>query len=692
MTLWNTSPGGRSAGRVTPRCRIRLAAVLFRTRLVLLLALPTLLPLVPAAGAGSTLERGLGKPVAEQLEEEIGLVKDPALARWVEAVGSRIVQADGRPPQEYTFRILDADDVNAFAIPGGYIYVTLGLLRFVDSEDELAAVVGHELAHVTAHHGLKQLKRDLLLTLGLSLLRGHVSELTSTLGQLGGVLYSLRHSRGAEAEADAQGIQKVARSGYDPVAMVTFLRKLNEKEKNKPSRLEIYFMTHPPTTERLAKASSHPEVGRRNLAVRRAAGRGLAERGLYRQAIAVYEEVLAREPADAALHLEVARLWEQIGRPDRAREERSRARALGAKLPVLAPAPVPPAPALASRAAVSTALTQVGRAHQRLRDDRDRRVRQAGEVRRDLAQRKREFTRLLRTLDTLASRVAASDAVRAEMLHDIGLAVANVERAMGRIEATAEAGATVTDRLLECGEELTAHLRAGRADLPLVATAESYETATTRGAADLDEGLGQCRQVLKLVDTAIRLCHVAARDMVEGSTLPPPLLLTRFGQIRARIQAAAGAAKAALETAESAGHRADAAEARQRVVALDLLGQRAPAAQRPALFALLARRHGVPAAQAAALAAAGAPLGQAAAELLLGMAVRVPLKTPAPDDPAAAADPRPVTPLPVDEGRERGVPLAPLNICLRLLALDVARECADTAAPTERAGEETAAR
>src|SRR5947209_4962601 len=120
-----------------------------------------------AGDIGKDLERGLGKMVAEELESTYGVVDDPLLAGWVDRVGQRLAAVSGRTDVKYRFRVLDSDDVNAVAAPGGFIYINRGTLRFVESEDELAAVMGHEVGHVAGKHAIKQLTAQVIGTLAM---------------------------------------------------------------------------------------------------------------------------------------------------------------------------------------------------------------------------------------------------------------------------------------------------------------------------------------------------------------------------------------------------------------------------------------------------------------------------------------------------------------------------------------------
>lgn len=639
------------------------------------------------APAQSPGDRALGNQAAEQLEEELGVLRDPALAGWVERIGTEVVRADGGDPRRFTFRILDVDDINAFALPGGYVYATKGLLRFVESEDELAAVIGHEVAHITAHHGSKQLKREILLGLALAFLRGHVPGIVSTLGEMGGALFSLKHSRGDEAEADALGVVKTARAGYDPLAMVQFLQKLADNEKSKPSHFQIYFMTHPPTSERLEQAKRLAENDPGNVEVRVTVAECLARRGLYRQAIRRYEEAMARRPQDAALHLAAAACWQQLGEHERAREERNRARALGASVPEPDTSlhPVAAISTPVEAAAVTTAMAAVERARQALVAGREKRGTLAAAALRGVEDSKRHFRALLGTLNSVSASTTGLDLARLQLLRRIGLAVADLERAITRVESIAAEGEGTPERLIDTASLLADRLAESPVDAGLYQAARAFPGTSARAAAEAERALSGCRETLRLIDGALRACQGAALDLQECSFLSTTFLLARLGHVDSRIRAAASGAAAARRSAEKSGTLVDAAEARRRILALDLLGQRLPPGQRPAACALLSRRFALPEAQTAPLAADTATLGRSAAALLLGLAESASRENPSPkgksdDSPLLVADTPPVKPLSLELAMERRVPLEPLNIALRAYALDLVRE-SETAAP-----------
>jgi len=165
-----------------------------------------------------TQEIAMGRESDPQVRQEYGIAEGAALQNYVETVGRKLVQVSHRPNLEWHFAVVDSPVVNAFAIPGGYVYVTRGLLAYLTNEAELAGVMGHEVGHVTARHSVRQITREQLAQIGL----GVGGALSPVLGQFGNVAQSglglvfLRFSRDDEREADQLGIEYAARAAYDP--------------------------------------------------------------------------------------------------------------------------------------------------------------------------------------------------------------------------------------------------------------------------------------------------------------------------------------------------------------------------------------------------------------------------------------------------------------------------------------------
>ncbi len=200
-------------------------------------------------------EVALGRQMSMELDRRTPLVGDPIVTEFVNRVAQNIVlHSDAKVP--FTVKVVDANEVNAFALPGGFLYVNRGLLEAADNEAEVAGVMAHEIAHVAARHGIEQASKGQLLQWGsLPLiffggLGGYVIQ------QVAGIalpLTFLKFSRGAEKEADRLGAQYMWASGYDPNALITFFEKLQAQERRKPGTLEKIFSTHPMTGDRISE-------------------------------------------------------------------------------------------------------------------------------------------------------------------------------------------------------------------------------------------------------------------------------------------------------------------------------------------------------------------------------------------------------------------------------------------------------
>ncbi|MEP6913169.1 MAG: M48 family metallopeptidase, partial [bacterium] len=217
--------------------------------------------------SGSTeKEVRMGRELAAEVDRQAKFIDDPAITEYVNRVGQNIVlHSDARIP--FTIKVIDSDEVNAFALPGGFFYVNKGLLLVADNEAEVAGVMAHEIAHVAARHAVEnQTKANLLeyLALGGSIFLGGIPGMiyqnTAGLGLMG---MFMKFSRGAEEEADKLGVQYMYAAGYDPSAMATMFEKLEAKNKKKPGLIAKAFATHPAPPERraaaLALAARFPE-------------------------------------------------------------------------------------------------------------------------------------------------------------------------------------------------------------------------------------------------------------------------------------------------------------------------------------------------------------------------------------------------------------------------------------------------
>lgn len=204
-------------------------------------------------GGSQAKEVALGRQLALQVEQQAKLVEDPIITEYVNRVGQNVVlHSDAKVP--FTIKVIDSDEVNAFALPGGFFFVNKGLILAADNESELAGVMAHEIAHVAARHAMENQGKGTLINYGA--LAGIIfgGPIVSTILQNGGGilagLASLKFSRGAEIEADNLGVQYLYASGYDPTAMSTMFEKLASRNKKKPGSLAKLFTSHPQSTDR----------------------------------------------------------------------------------------------------------------------------------------------------------------------------------------------------------------------------------------------------------------------------------------------------------------------------------------------------------------------------------------------------------------------------------------------------------
>ena len=204
-------------------------------------------------------EIALGKQLATQVAQNAKIVNDPVISEYVNRVGQNLVRnSDAKVP--FTIKVIDTEEVNAFALPGGFFFVNSGLILKADTEAELAGVMAHEIAHVAARHGTRQATRGevaQLATIPLIFMGGWagygIRQAASVLVPVG----FLQFSRQFESEADMLGLQYMYKTGYDPESFVDFFEKIETLEKKKPGTMSKLFSTHPMTDDRIVAAQKN---------------------------------------------------------------------------------------------------------------------------------------------------------------------------------------------------------------------------------------------------------------------------------------------------------------------------------------------------------------------------------------------------------------------------------------------------
>ena len=201
-------------------------------------------------------EMKMGKQYAMMVEQTARLVQDPVINEYINRIGQNLVRnSDAKVP--FTIKVIDSDEINAFALPGGFFYVNSGLILAADEEAELAGVMAHEIAHVAARHQMQEMTRMQYANLASIPLifvgSWGVYEAANLAINLALPVTFMKFSRNFEAEADYLGVQYMYKTGYDPQAFISFFEKIEAKEKKQPGTLAKVFASHPPTPDRIAR-------------------------------------------------------------------------------------------------------------------------------------------------------------------------------------------------------------------------------------------------------------------------------------------------------------------------------------------------------------------------------------------------------------------------------------------------------
>ena len=202
-------------------------------------------------------EIDVGQTAAAEIEKGLQLLTDDVVTSYISSLGQALAARSERSSLTYTFKVVDSSEINAFALPGGFIYVNRGLIEAAGNEDELAGVLGHEIGHVVARHGAEQVQRAAYANLGLSLLGAILGDgAGARIGQVAAEMATagtfMRFTRDAEREADRLGATNVAAAGHNPRGMITFFEKLGALRDGQANAVERFFASHPQPDERIA--------------------------------------------------------------------------------------------------------------------------------------------------------------------------------------------------------------------------------------------------------------------------------------------------------------------------------------------------------------------------------------------------------------------------------------------------------
>ena len=227
--------------------------VAFRSHSALLLVLA-----LTACSVPEEQEIALGTQAAGEINSELPLVQDEAVTGYVTNLGREIASGTSRSDLDWRFFVVDSPQINAFALPGGFVYVNRGLIEVTRTESELAGVLGHEIGHVVQRHSVEQMGKHAGANIGVAVLCALTSACESGVGQLaiemGGSLVLTRYSRRDEFEADSEAVENVVRAGIDPEGVPQFFERLLNAREYQPSRVESWFVSHPLEEARIAAA------------------------------------------------------------------------------------------------------------------------------------------------------------------------------------------------------------------------------------------------------------------------------------------------------------------------------------------------------------------------------------------------------------------------------------------------------
>jgi len=209
---------------------------------------------IASMSRGTEAEVAQGRQLAAMVDREAKFVDDPVITEYINRVGQNVVlHSDAKIP--FTIKVIDSDEVNAFALPGGFFYVNKGLILAADNEAEVAGVMAHEIAHVAARHAMENQAKGMLAEIGMMagsiFLGGLGGALIMNGAQFGALLGFMKFNRDAEREADVLGVQYLWAAGYDPNSMSTMFEKLTAKNKKKPGTFSKLFETHPQSVDRM---------------------------------------------------------------------------------------------------------------------------------------------------------------------------------------------------------------------------------------------------------------------------------------------------------------------------------------------------------------------------------------------------------------------------------------------------------
>jgi predicted Zn-dependent protease len=216
--------------------------------------------LLTACSVSEDQEVAIGRQNADEINAQLPIVTDPAISDYIQNLGESIAKKTARADLDWHFYVVNTKQVNAFALPGGFIYVNRGLIESADRLDELTGTLGHEIGHVIERHSVKQMQSAQKANAGIAVVCTLTSICQSGLAQaavqVGGTALFAKYSRVDELQADSEGVVNVTRAGYDPQGIPDLFTVLLKERENQPTKVEGWFATHPLEEARIQKAKS----------------------------------------------------------------------------------------------------------------------------------------------------------------------------------------------------------------------------------------------------------------------------------------------------------------------------------------------------------------------------------------------------------------------------------------------------
>ncbi|MGQ9732394.1 MAG: M48 family metalloprotease [Candidatus Zipacnadales bacterium] len=522
------------------------------------------------------IERTIGKQTAAAIESTYRVVDDPLVSDYVNTMGHILVGHSKRQDIPYQFKVIDTDIVNAAAVPWGYVYMTTGLLEFVESEDELWAVTGHEIGHQVGRHAVKSVKESILLSLA-TILIGRETKLGADLADVGFDLLQLKHSREDEFRADDYATAVIYAAGYDPTAHTQFFQRLMEEvEKENPSRIETLFLTHPTTKQRIQRQDEKLEVAQTDPVALTQVGAGYARRARYAEAIAKLKQAVELDGTQLAARLLLADCYLIRGQRVQAAEQYAAVLEIDPNVIAaqeglrIAQSVSPPSSDIAADpAAIAAAGVALTEASERVAAVQTTLKPLLERLPRDLRPIADTMQRSTDTLVALSGRTADLPEGARQLTLTSGLAVAEASESVYCLEKMGEVFRDVmadTATAAAFGETATRHSLSEQAVAILVRSAHQLQACST----EVESLAEELPSLIKIAEHAGRVAENAALR-VDEAMRPGSLIAERLiaaDSVKLSQQRSAKARERAREAAE----RADRARTRSLVAEINTAG------------------------------------------------------------------------------------------------------------------------